>query len=518
MDSPVTNLEDLVRAVASVSPQLADAWETTAIIESLGYTDGRIADELGFANALALGQYIYKRLSAEVPTTPTSLPVPLRWEQRMLAELRCFIEQFSRSFIYALPWIATFLFEYAQPQHTTLVLPPELAAPLSLAVMASLITSGGFIQVIARRGLFYINLGEEALSRRVCAQFLRLGLATTILIGFIGLLFGFYRALFADEHLIAAAIYYLILSLLWMICAVLSIQKHAWRIPVVFLSGGVGFIILRAGLDLSALMAQLGAALLTLALAILLAILGFRTVPRGNRALSDDMEMPRLPALFYSLIPYFVYGTAYFSFLFADRLMAGVAVNPVTGLSFAVDAQYKRGMDLALLNFLLIAAIAEYLNYQFMHYWYNRATHTITADTTTLARQLRHRYFLFVMIIIILFTLCAVVLAYQLGVWQQTIANAAARTALIGSLGYLMLSVGLFNAMVLFSLSRPIPTLVALLPALMLNLMVGYSLSHMFGVHNAAVGLALGAAVFVLLSGRSVLQALQRPDYAYYAA
>src|SRR5687767_11110536 len=109
MSSEINSLEKLMRAVAAASPQLADVWETTAIIESLGYTDRAIEREFGFANALALGEYVFEQLRGNAAPAAASLPVS-RW-QWLAREMRDFIEQFSRSFIYALPWIVMFIWD-----------------------------------------------------------------------------------------------------------------------------------------------------------------------------------------------------------------------------------------------------------------------------------------------------------------------------------------------------------------------------------------------------------------------
>src|SRR5256885_9859009 len=76
-------------------------------------------------------------------------------------------------------------------------------------------------------------------------------------------------------------------------------------------------------------------------------------------AQSKDSARPRAGVLFISLVPFYVYGTVYFSFLFADRLTAGSAVPWVSGLSFGIDAAYKQGTDLVLLAFLITAALVE---------------------------------------------------------------------------------------------------------------------------------------------------------------
>src|SRR5262245_60376532 len=52
-------LEELREKVRALRPRLVDAWETTALIESLGYTDGRVQREFGFADTLEAGEYLH---------------------------------------------------------------------------------------------------------------------------------------------------------------------------------------------------------------------------------------------------------------------------------------------------------------------------------------------------------------------------------------------------------------------------------------------------------------------------
>ena len=77
-----------------------------------------------------------------------------------------------------------------------------------------------------------------------------------------------------------------------------------------------------------------------------LALANVRTM---DQWLSKSSAQPRLNTVLLSifaslalliapLVPFYIYGTAYFSFLFADRLTAGSAVPWVSGLSFGIDA------------------------------------------------------------------------------------------------------------------------------------------------------------------------------------
>ncbi len=68
---------ELVVSIAEVSSEIADFWQVTAIIESLGYTDRVIRQEFGFADALSLGKHIYEHY--QLSPKPKSKP-----KQKML--------------------------------------------------------------------------------------------------------------------------------------------------------------------------------------------------------------------------------------------------------------------------------------------------------------------------------------------------------------------------------------------------------------------------------------------------
>ena len=85
-------------------------------------------------------------------------------ESRLRESLRVLAQTCSLSLIYSLPWIAAFVLERRYPD--LMQLPPDAAAPLSVALMASLILSGGFVQCIARKGQFYNSLSQPGVGGR----------------------------------------------------------------------------------------------------------------------------------------------------------------------------------------------------------------------------------------------------------------------------------------------------------------------------------------------------------------
>ncbi|WP_041739845.1 hypothetical protein [Calothrix sp. PCC 6303] len=354
----------LIDAVQGISPELADFWQATAIIESLGYTDGIILQEFGFPDALSLGKYVYEHHHPSKIQPQIAPHKSLR--QNILEQLKIFVSQFSRSFLYAVPLLSILLLEYIHLGKSNELLPPKLASLITLATMASLTISGGFVQMISRRGEFYLNLGEPIQGKRVCFPILYLGTFTSIILGLVAVWLGFYQGLFLDEYLMLAALYYLGLSLLWMLLAVLSVQLPSIT-PVILIGVAAIFLILKIFAGINALEAQMLTMGITLAFVGGLIVYEYNKHKKAEQKTKNKVKLPRLSALIYLLSPYFFYGIAYFSFIFADRIIAGWAIDSASGLIFAVSANYQKSMDLALVNFLVLVPVVEYLSYQLLN-------------------------------------------------------------------------------------------------------------------------------------------------------
>ncbi|GAB4241126.1 MAG: hypothetical protein Kow0049_29480 [Stanieria sp.] len=500
----------LIAQVEEVCPRLVDRWQTMAIVESLGYTDRIIKEEFGFADILAIGEYIYQQNNPRLLTLEK--PPVTNWKKTIFTELYAFIEQFSRSFVYTIPLISLLILGKIESGDSWKFIPPQLAALLTLATLASLITSGGFVQAIARRGEFYLGLGFPQQARVACISLLSLGMLTSFILAVISLWFGFYRSLFPDQYLVLGAGYYLVLSLLWMLLSILSLLS-IWGTPLTLIGLTVLFWVIRLKVNMGALEAQIIAILVTLICLAIAILLLFRKQQLIHPA-NGKVELPNLSAIVYLLAPFFGYGISYFGFIFADRLVAGWAVDAASGLIFAIDSAYQRAMDLALLNFLLAVPLSEYLAYRLIRYWYEQAKMTKFENMNALSKKLNFRYLLLMGIILGFF---CVLVAVTVGIpTPKPWATINLSLTLIGCLGYLLLVLGLLNGVVLFSLNLASAAVASLFPSLVVNLVVGYIAANAIAPEWAVFGLVVGSLVFMLLSRRKVLQAINNPDYSYY--
>jgi hypothetical protein len=399
-----------------------------------------------------------------------------------------------------------------QANDTWKFIPPQLAALFTIATLASLITSGGFVQAIARRGEFYLGLGLSQQAKRACIALLGWGMLTSFLLAVFSLWFGFYRSLFPDHYLIMGAGYYLVLSLLWMLLSMLSLLS-IWGTPLTLIGLTTLYWVFRLVADMAALEAQM------VAIFVILVVLSVAIFLLFRRRKEDDTEginvqLPSLSATVYLLAPFFAYGISYFCFIFADRLVAGWAVDASSGLIFAIDSAYQRNLDLALLNFLLAVPLSEYLAYKLINYWYEQAKIVSYENIARLSQQLKRRYKLLIGIILLFF---ALLVTFTIGFpTPQPWAINHTILSWVGCLGYLLLVLALLNAVILFSLNLAMRAIAALFPSLMINLAVGYLAANAIAPDWAVLGLVIGSITFLVLSRSYVIQAINNPDYAYY--
>jgi hypothetical protein len=507
------SLQNLINSIYTNYPNVCDPWEIVAIIEALGYTDSAIEKEFGCPNALILGQFIYAQRD-QFPFPETSSQ-PKKISAGLKDEVTIFITQFSRSFVYTIPFIILLILNYLPIERKTDFLPPELNSLFGLVTMASLITSSGFIQMISRRGLFYIGLRDPVQANRICTPILLMGVITTILLSLIGIIFGFYQGIATDKYIIISGIYYIILSTIWMLFAIVGLQ-YRFAAPTVLLGITCCFFIFRVFVKLSALESQV--AMISIAFISLVFLSAFYQIK--NRSLRPTFDklvpLPHLSVLIYLLSPYFLYGIVYFGFIFADRLVANITSVGHYRLILGNNLDYQNSMDLALLNLLVIVPLVEYFSYKLITYWYDLAKHMTLAESNSLSWQLQKRYWLLLNRILLYFGLLMLMTIILLIVLHRSqIDNIL---TIVACFGYLLLAISLFNTVILLSLDRLRDILGVLSIAMLVDFITGYLLSSLFGVYFAVIGLIVGSIIFTIVSSQKMLKAIDQAEYCYFCS
>jgi hypothetical protein len=503
----------LLEEVHERAPEMADAQELAALVESLGYTD-RSVKQMGFANVFALAEHMFRNYP-QGSLAGKQLDRPGKWS-RLWIEVSSAARKLSSSLAYSIPWMALLALEYFRPH--ALQVSPEFGSALSLSLIASLVTPGGFIQMIARAGNFYFGLGEPFLAHRFTVLLFKLGLASSLLFAVLGVVVGAYFHVFPGVYLLLAAVNYVVLSLLWMFCATLSAQGVAWCIPVVYLVSAVAAAAVKVFAHTETSMPLMLWPLFAVLCAGICAQIQFLRSEK-KQPQRKDSAAPRFSVALISFIPFYLYGTVYFGFLFADRVTAGTAIPWISGLSFGIDAAYKRGMDLALLAFLICAALIEYLSESYLRYWFRLADELPESEGICLVSRLERRHSRFLFVIFAVFVTIALSAWFAFNHWSGLATSPQfLETVAMGGAGYLMLSLALFEAIILACVNALHLALRAVALGLAVNLLAGYSLSHLLGVQFAAVGLLLGAAVVLWKCNAAARKVLQHPDYHYSVA
>ena len=219
-----------------------------------------------------------------------------------------------------------------------------------------------------------------------------------------------------------------------------------------------------------------------------------------------------------SLLPFYAYGTLYFSFLFADRLAAGSAIPWTSGLSFGIDPAYKKGMDLVLLAFLITAALVEYLSDSFLRSWSRLAANLPQEERDDFVARLEIRRRTMMATIVVFFLGVAILAWFLFARAYGSSSLKLLQTVVLGGLGYLLLAIALFENIILAGMNATPGALRAVSLGLAANVLAGYCLSHVWGVQFAAAGLFLGSAVLFWQSNLAVRKVLHDPGYHYSIA
>jgi hypothetical protein len=504
-------LENLINSIYTNYPNVCDPWEIVAIVEALGYTDKTIESDFGCPNALVLGQFIYAQRDRF--TFAEFTRSSRRTSLKLSEEVNMFITQFSHSFIYTIPFIILIILNYLPIDKSIDFLPPELNSLFGFVTMASLITSSGFVQMISRRGLFYMGLNDPIQANRICMPILIMGILTTLLFSSIGMIFGFYLGIATDKYIIIAGVYYVVLSTIWMLFAIVGLQ-YRFAAPSILIGITGCFFILRVFLKLSVLEAQaiaISIAFILLAILCLSIQIQYRAIePKFGKLPS----LPQLSILIYLLIPYFGYGIVYFGFIFADRLVANITTASYLMLIPGNNLQYQDSMDLALLDLLSIVPLVEYFSYKLIIYWYERAKHLTLVEIESLPWQLEKKYWSLLSRILLYFGLLMAITIVLLSILHRSFTENI--LTIVACISYLLFAIGLFNTVILLSLNRLNEVLGILAISMCLDFISGYLISSLFGVYLAAFGLLLGSIVFAIASSKKTLKAIDRADYCYF--
>ena len=514
----------LAEDVLSELERPKDLWEVAAYLEVSGIRDLDARQEYRCADVFDLAGRILS-LTRQIP------PVEPRKVRRQAPLLWRFIKSYARGLLFSMPMasqmFAMLLFGYSLWAWVDFSL--REATAIGLGTVMSFLVTGGFAQAIARRGLFYFHQKEDILTKKVVYRFFLVGLVAAVALGLFFFLVNVVFEMLSPDMAFYAQLYYFMLSLLWLSFSILYMLRQQLLFTLITAAAIIIVHVAILIMNWPMIAAQslgLGAAI---ALSLIAGWLILHLRAKRAEAEFANTQMPRTSMVVYAVAPYFFYGTLYFAFLFADRLIAWSSDTGRGLIPYFIwfDSRYELGMDWALLCFVLIVGVLEFTIEEFSERVVP-SEQAARADGFAAFNQRFTRFYYSHLVLFLVVSSVSVFGAFfgmiylrDTGVFPFIESFFDPVTEWVfwwAATGYVFLVWGLFNSIFLFALSRPAFVLRSLTPALVLNVVVGFVLSRTVSYDWAVIGLTVGSLAFMLTSGYYTRRTFKKLDYFYYSA
>lgn len=507
--------------VQEANPDLQDALDVSAVIESLGWTDRRIEETFGYPDVFSMAQDLYDELHRDVTSKP--LPIEVRISRQKL--IFSIIRDVGHGLTFTLPMVVSVMamitlhITFSSYQYFSV----SNATAIALATFLSFLTTGGFSQ--AMTNVYYILLGMQKTGEIEAAvfQLLRWGLWMTLgtcgallIIDFIFPIMPF--------HLIGLMILYTImLSALWLSFTGLYILRREYFLTVITaIAIGVAYVLYHHGIAVqwAQAVAMLVASLLSLSTSLVI----FRRRTKGLKTL-PGLFKTRMPQLLHTASPYFLYGVLYFVFIYTDRLVAWSSQTTFLPYNIWFRGQYELGMDWSLIALFLPLSLAEVLISSIMRQLEHLEHRTALIHTSQLFHKLRWKYawslgfFVLSSVVGVIFAHFAVSFLAPTRLFHTSVPVFGVEPFVFAwsSWSYVLFSVALFNVLLLFTLSYPRPALKVLGYGVLTDVVSGIAATQILnGYQFAVLGLFASAIVMAVYSSGLVLGLLPRTDYLLF--
>jgi len=485
------------------SPPL-DVADLATRLEAEGVTPAVARAKHGFADVWAMAEAWFPKLQA-VPSPRKKDPAPQRkWPE--------YLRGMSFGLPLLLSCVAMLWLHFSLWGGN---LPTETATAVGAGSITSFVLTGGFVQVMARRGLFYLGTKQFERCWRSTWFWVRACFLTNLCFVLLFTMVNLYFGWLPNPLGPVAMSFCVCLGVYWLATGILYMLDQYLLVSVSSLLGISAVVALHTAFGVELLPAQLIAILFASCLAFLMAAAVLKKRALGVRSVQIDGPVNRQ---FSMLWPYFAYGTLYYFFLFSDRLLAWTAHTNTASLVLAFRGEYELASFIGLLAFILQAGWVHLATARFYkNVRLNQASINVY-DRGTFNRNMLRFYawqagvfFPAALLVSVSIYTCA----RMLHVFPGELVDHVAAWALAG---YPFLVFGLWNVSLLFGLSRSSCALQAIASACCANLVTGYLASRLGGYELAVSGFTCGAIVFAVVAGRHCVETFRRLDYYYLAA
>ena len=529
-------LDRLTDEVTDIAGRLESPAEASAVLESLGYTD-ESAREMGYPDIFVVGVEVYEHQSEDEAARRHRMAIEAELRQRDLDAVRptslaVFLPRFLlKGFTFAAPMIvmlvSVLVLLYSLWAYFYFDVPRGSA--IAVGTVGSYLVTAGFMQSIGRRGLMYLRQDMALLSLKISLVLVVAGLITVAISAV--LLYGFLLVfpVLAPSETGIAVLYFVSMSCLWLgLAIVYMLQQEIWFLFAISLGIAVVWY-LREVLGSSIVVAhQIGiltAAVFSMIIGtILLAITDRRSQRDRKSPLAGTL--PRFSVIALSTAPYFAYGFIYFSFLFADRILAWTGKTAYRQSFVWFQSDYEIGLNWALVALIVAFGVLEFTTYRLGELVaFHSQQHSllrVERFTSALLGMYRRSVLAYlgaaVIGIIGAYVLVRAFLEPNEPLVDTLIDNTAVLVYWVAAISYLFVVWALLNNVFLFSFSRPGFALRGVIVGLVVNVVVGFILSRVIEYWAAVFGLLAGSIVLWAISTYYVVKMLRKMDYYAYSA
>jgi len=503
-----------------------DHWEIAAQLEVLGIRDADARSDYAARDVFDLAARIYGDFQKG----------RLRWvveppDVERVAPVRRFLKNYLTGITFSLPMAlqAVTMLVWGYGVWGAIDMDLRTGSAIALGFIASYVVTGGFMQTIVRRGLFYLYQEEPWLARWTALRAWTMSLRAVLALLVPALALNALFSILPWPIVLTAAAYYVALSILWLNWALLYLVR---KTSLFLVTTAVALAVVLAaakGLRVTPIAANAMGLVVADGLSFALALWHLRRAGRtSSRAIV--VNPPRLTVLVYSTSRFFLYGLLYNTFLFADRVIAWTSATgredfPPYG--FWLNVRYELAMDLALIVVMLLSGIVEHATQRFSEQLVPSEKQWKSGDTARFVeaslRGHRRR-----VVTLAGASVVAVAAAVAVAVWLRGMPSlpihgalqteTTTRVFVVAAIAYVVFMFALQNVLMLLTLSRVELVVRAVATALVANVAVGFVCSRAIHYSAAVFGLLAGAITLVFLTHRAMRAVLDDLDYHYYSA
>lgn len=521
---PESRAHELGQQIVDLIGLPKDRWEIAAQLEVMGLRDVDARSEYGARDLFDLAGRIYgwyeqgrfrSSLEGEDPE-PRVSPVGR------------FLKNYATGLTFSLPMAlqAVAMLAWGYGVWGAIDMDLRIGTAIALGFIVSYIVTGGFMQTIVRRGLFYVYQQEPSLARWTALRSWAIALRVVVALLVPALLLNALFGLLPWSMVLTASAYYVALSILWLNWALIYLVRKTW---LFLLTTAIALAAVLAAAKLfgaTPLIANAVGLFVADSLSFALALLHLNRLSTARKLVNP----PRLTILVYTTSRFFLYGLLYNTFLFADRIIAWTSATgrkdfPPYG--FWLNVRYELGMDLALIVVMLLSGVVEHAAQRFSELLVPQEKRVRSVDAThfTGAAGDAHRQRVLVLagasipaVVLAIAVTMALRNAPSLPIYGALMTTTTMSVFAIAVVAYVIFMFALQNVLMLLTLSRVELVARSVAIALAVNVAVGFVCSRALHYSYAAFGLLAGAVTLVYFTSRSMKHVLSELDYHYYAA